>query len=251
FGNRSYAFGGPGDYITIPDSRSWKFGLWDFNIDFWVRFKDVSAPRGLIGQILDNDNLWEVIYDNSANKLHFLAMEGGEARVDITCSWAPAINTWYHLSVSRSGTSMIICIDGIKQALTEPTPIGSSAMPSISAPLYLGRARLSDDWRYHRGYIDEVRIYKNKSVWSHSFEVPIAEHLDGYRNRIGDDCVLLIPADGENNSTTFTDVSRAQHAITAHAHAKISTAQYKFGGSSAYFDGDGDYLSIPDSDDWN
>jgi len=39
--------------------------------------------------------------------------------------------------------------------------------------------------------------------------------------------------------------------ITANGNAKISTTQEKFGSSSAYFDGTGDYLSIPQSSDFD
>jgi len=41
------------------------------------------------------------------------------------------------------------------------------------------------------------------------------------------------------------------HTVTAHGNAQIDTAQSKFGGASGLFDGSGDYLSTPDSDDWN
>ena len=40
------------------------------------------------------------------------------------------------------------------------------------------------------------------------------------------------------------------HTVTAHGNAQIDTAQSKFGGASGLFDGTGDYLSTPDSDDW-
>jgi hypothetical protein len=46
------------------------------------------------------------------------------------------------------------------------------------------------------------------------------------------------------NSTTFTDSSSYNHVPTRFGNTIISTAQSKFGGSSAYFDGTGDYLSI-------
>jgi hypothetical protein len=49
---------------------------------------------------------------------------------------------------------------------------------------------------------------------------------------------------GANNSTTFTDSGPNALAVTAVADAKISTAQSKFGGSAAYFDGTGDYLTV-------
>lgn len=56
---------------------------------------------------------------------------------------------------------------------------------------------------------------------------------------------LLLPMDGENGSTDFPDLSNHKHAVTAVGDAQISTAQSKFGGASALFDGSGDYLSVP------
>lgn len=55
---------------------------------------------------------------------------------------------------------------------------------------------------------------------------------------------LLLHMDGANNSTTFTDSSKNGFTVTPNGNAKISTDQSKFGGSSAYFDGNGDYLSV-------
>jgi hypothetical protein len=56
---------------------------------------------------------------------------------------------------------------------------------------------------------------------------------------------LLLPMDGTNGSTTFTDSGPNAIAVTASGSAQISTAQSKFGGASGYFDGSGDYLDIP------
>ena len=64
--------------------------------------------------------------------------------------------------------------------------------------------------------------------------------------------VLGLHCDGTNGSTTFTDVKGK--TVTANGNAQISTAQYPAltgKTSSAYFDGNGDYLSIPDSADWD
>lgn len=55
---------------------------------------------------------------------------------------------------------------------------------------------------------------------------------------------LLLHMDGSNSSTTFTDNSSNTLTVTANGNAKVSTAQSKFGGASAVFDGNGDYLSI-------
>lgn len=57
-----------------------------------------------------------------------------------------------------------------------------------------------------------------------------------------DNVPLLLHLDGADGSTTFTDSSAAPKTVAAYGNAKISTAQSKFGGASAFFDGNGDYL---------
>lgn len=55
---------------------------------------------------------------------------------------------------------------------------------------------------------------------------------------------LLLPCDGPNGSTAFSDKSPSPKSITANGNAQISTAQSRWGGASALFDGSGDYLTI-------
>lgn len=61
---------------------------------------------------------------------------------------------------------------------------------------------------------------------------------------------LLLHCNGADASTTFID-SATGKAVTAVNQAQIDTAQFKFGGASALFDGALDYLSLDDSDDWD
>src|SRR3990167_1175854 len=63
--------------------------------------------------------------------------------------------------------------------------------------------------------------------------------------------VLLLHCDGADASTTFSDSSPSNKTVTANGNAQIDTAQSKFGGASGLFDGTGDYLTVPDSADWN
>jgi len=60
---------------------------------------------------------------------------------------------------------------------------------------------------------------------------------------------LLIHSDTIGGSTTFTDSSTSGHAITPVGNVSHSADQKKFGDSSMYFDGTGDYLTVPDSAD--
>jgi formylglycine-generating enzyme required for sulfatase activity len=53
-----------------------------------------------------------------------------------------------------------------------------------------------------------------------------------------------LTGNGSNGGTTFTDESAAANAIVRTGNTAYSTAQAKFGGSSVYFDGSNDNLSI-------
>lgn len=59
---------------------------------------------------------------------------------------------------------------------------------------------------------------------------------------------VLLHCNGSNGSTTFTD--EKGHTVSVAGNAQISTAQSKFGGASALFDGSGDWLYLADSADW-
>lgn len=58
---------------------------------------------------------------------------------------------------------------------------------------------------------------------------------------------LLLKGDGANSSTSIIDNSKYASNITVNGNVSISTAQSKHGGSSIYFDGNGDYLSLSSS----
>lgn len=61
--------------------------------------------------------------------------------------------------------------------------------------------------------------------------------------------VFLLDASGmANGATAFVDVKGK--TVTTAGNAQAKTDKFIFGTSSAFFDGTGDYLSVPDSSDW-
>lgn len=63
--------------------------------------------------------------------------------------------------------------------------------------------------------------------------------------------VLMLHCNGTDASTSFPDASASNHTVTAVGNAQVDTAQSKFGGASALFDGSGDRLTLADSADWD
>ncbi len=62
---------------------------------------------------------------------------------------------------------------------------------------------------------------------------------------------LMLHCDGSDASTSFPDDSDSAHTVTANGDAQVDTAQSVFGGASLLEDGTGDYLSVPDHDDFH
>ena len=67
-------------------------------------------------------------------------------------------------------------------------------------------------------------------------------------NPIDSSTALMLHADDLFNA--FVDSVSSTRIISAFGNAIQSATQSKFGGKSAYFDGTGDYLTSPDSEDW-
>ena len=65
---------------------------------------------------------------------------------------------------------------------------------------------------------------------------------------IGVTNVLLLHGDGPDGAATIRD--EAGHALVRYGDTHLSTNQSKFGGTSIFFDGSGDYLTSPISPDW-
>ena len=65
------------------------------------------------------------------------------------------------------------------------------------------------------------------------------------------DQTFLIHSNHPDGNTTFTDSSSSSYPITPNGNVHHETDQARFGQSSISFDGSGDYLEIPDSDDWD
>jgi hypothetical protein len=61
---------------------------------------------------------------------------------------------------------------------------------------------------------------------------------------------LLLKGEGADASTVIVD-SALGKIVTPYNHTQIDTEQKKFGASSILFDGADDYITVPDSDDWN
>jgi len=227
FNFASYKFDGDADYIDIPDDDMWDFGTAKFTIDLWIYLNSTSDTiiinHGGKGSATDVSG-WSV--GLASGNLVFQSFSGASANIVLSGAWNPSTGVWYHVTVVRDGDDFYSFIDGKTCATTND----SDAVVDSALTLRIGQAH--DGGLSLNGYIDECRIYGNRAVWPFEFVPPesSAPGIDKYD-------VFVMPADGSNGSTSFKDVSRSVHSISVQGTVQISTAQYKFGNSSAYFNG--------------
>ncbi len=165
FGGASMLFDGSGDYLSVPDSGDWDWGTGDFAVDFWVRFNSVANAVTFVDR---NAQGQTIRWAQSVNQL----------RVDLpgtpnalTASWTPSTNTWYHVAVTRSGTSLRAFIDG--------TQIGSTATDSTDVQLNNESLYIGDQeggGTSLNGWMDELRVSKGVARWTSNFTPPSAEY---------------------------------------------------------------------------
>jgi hypothetical protein len=158
WGGGSMYFDGTDDKLTARTSSELAFGTGDFTIEFWLRVNTLRTTYVYDGAGDGGVSARPLIYFISNGTLYYSTNNGG---IQIaTSSGALQTNTWYHILVSRSGTSTRMFING--------TQVGSTATDSTNylAPITLlgigGDAALNSNLL--DGYISDLRVLKGVAI---------------------------------------------------------------------------------------
>ena len=158
FGGASISFDGNGDYLSIPKSPDWSFGIGDFTVSCWIRFHDAVSIH-LIGAHQYGDNADWLLGCNGG--LYFL-IQGNPA---VTVQWTPIIDQWYHLAATRHGTDVHLFVDGQLMASgSSSLNIGSNYPLTIGAPV--------NATQFFNGNMDEIMVLKGNALWTTNFVPP-------------------------------------------------------------------------------
>jgi hypothetical protein len=230
YGDGSALFDGNGDYLQLPDDSDLVMGSGDFTVEAW------HYPTALAD---DNGNA--IIGSNSPGGFQVgwkSSTEFGVANSFVAWeiyTYAPPLNQWTHIAVSRQGSTMRMFYNGVLVVS------GNINTDYTAASRYIGG--WSGYPAYLAGYIDDLRVTKGIARYTSNFTPP-QQQLPAPSDQYGEDVSLLLHMDGADGSTTFTDSSINNFALTAFGDAEIDTTTKKFGSGAALFDGSEDYLEI-------
>ena len=176
FGGASGLFDGTGDYLTVPDHADFYLSA-DFTIDFQLRFAAMSttAKTILVLQMIDADNYMVILGDYDAGgvaSIEFRVYVVGVLTVQVVKTYAFSNNTWYHISVNRSGGNYFVSVDGVGTTTADADGPGNyTGVLSIG-----GGASMPLSGVALNGWIDEFRVSKGIARWTANFTAPTSAY---------------------------------------------------------------------------
>jgi hypothetical protein len=222
-------FDGSGDYLTGPTNTATAFNLTgDFTIESWCYFSSVSTAFAGILSYADSSgfNGWELI--NNAGTVYFRFLTGSAGAGQVTASSSITTNQWYHIAVSRSGSTITLYINGYSVG----TVTYSSSQSSSSSFIKVAADRIGST--LSTGYLSNIRVVNGTAFYTSNFTPPTAP-LTAITNT---SLLLNFTNAGIYDATSKNDLETV-------GSAQISTTTSQFGGSSIYFNGTNSWLIAP------
>ena len=210
FGGSSALFDGTSDYLSVSPG-GFNVGTGDITVEFWVRHSAVNDQQVYCDfRAAANNHL--IIYITSGNKIEIY--DGGSAYTGTT---SLTTNTWYHIALSRSGTSLKVFLNGIQEISAT-----NSRNLSDNSAIVIGSSWEGTSTNSVNGYMDEFRV-SNTARYTANFTEPTQPFVND------DNTLLLLHMNGTNTSTFFLD----DNGVSPTAYTSDAVA----------FDGTGDYYT--------
>lgn len=206
FGASSLLLDGTGDHLSLSSSSDFGFGTGDFAIEMWVRPSDVSANKIIYdSRISASTEVKPTLYLSSGAVTYYT---NGAARIT---GATLSVNTWYHIVLSRSGTSTKLFVNGVQSGstYTDTNDYGTTA------PVLIGTNIFSTS--NFNGYIDEVRVSKGVARYTSNFTSPTTEYAADINTS------LLLHFNGIDGSTDIFDGGISSQDVRS---SSGGTAQY-------------------------
>jgi hypothetical protein len=174
FGGSSVIFNGTNAALTAPNSVNYDFSNGDFTVELWARFGAVASQNFLIteGTGINGSPLatcgWCINY--TGGNLRFERYDG-TTQTTYSFAWTPSTNVWYHIAVTRSGTSLRAFINGTQIGTTQTSSVSFNKI-NATDPLNIGYGFTANAAWYFNGYMDDIRITKGLARYTATFTVP-------------------------------------------------------------------------------
>ena len=233
-GEWGWSFDGSGDNLKVPDSTDFDCGTGDFCLELFI-FSGGAASNPIL--ITFGGGFYLQLKDSMTD----ISFYTGSTEIVYSGSASLTDNAWHHIAITREGSSLRHFLDG---SLVKTTSNSDAVNGSGEVLIGTNTNGSSLAWT---GLISNLRLVNGSAVYTSAFTVPTSK-LTAVTN------TKLLTC----QSNRLVDNSTSAHTVTPSGNASVSAfgpfltdAAYDpaVNGASAYLDGSGDFVTIPQTTD--
>ena len=237
----SVQFDGDGDRLSVADNADFGFGSGDFTIEYWIYHSQTGSrchPFDLRASGAEDSVTAFYVSNTTELRIYF----NGSDKMNLLTELQPS--QWVHHALVRNGDILTFYQNGIR---LDSAGVGGESLRT-SAPAVIGAKR--DGSEVLNGHISNFRVIKGQALYTSNFKPPMRE-LEVVPGTVLLACQSKTDASLEKTGKTITVTG---NAVANELTPGLLTPIVKSGGGSAItgsveFDGTGDYLTIPNTED--
>ena len=231
--------------IALSSTNEYVFGTGDFTIEAWIFPKSILAYSDA-NFVLDFRN------GNAGYNIElymFIASQGGTNNLYGTVgqsSGGITLGAWNHIAISRASGTQKGFINGVEKFSASDTANHQYSGSGVN----IGN-RYQATWNPFDGNISNVRIVKGTAVYTGNF-TPSTSPLTNVTNTVNLGLRSNRFVDSVSSVVPYLNTTSGPIKIQPFSPFAPSAAyDAAVNGGAGYFDGDNDYLTVPDSTDFD
>lgn len=197
----SVSFDGNGDTLTVTSS-DFSFGTGDFTIECWYNL--TATPTNFYIFDFGSNGMRFQIYDSGSGPIVYMRTSTSTS-VSAPANSYVTVGQWYHIAMTRRGTTVTGFINGISQGTQ------TVADNFTHTALTIGNYGGGGDYEF-TGYLSNFRILKGTALYTSDFTPPVHE-----LQPIGDTVLLCC------NNPDSAGAEATGKTITVNGNAAAST----------------------------
>ena len=241
--------------FTVPAGTAFAYGTGDFTVEGWFLVPTMTAATGplIFSQTVSGTNYFYNGLQQSGSlltgKVVFIGTASGGGTEIASGSNLFTAGTWNHFAVCRASGTVTVYLNGVGGTPTA----NATDFNNITYVPTIGGYTHGTSTSLFNGNISSLRVIKGTAVYTANFTPPTAP-LTAVAGTSLLTCQNTTLRDNSTNAFTVTSTGTATpKTINPFGYTNTQGQAYTpaLYGASAYFDGTGDYLSTPNSTNFN
>lgn len=220
------------DYLNVPQNDAFNFDGGDFTVEFFMNLDGTNhGPHPNNPVIIGGRYGWYIQLKNNDSRITFYD-NLAEHHADVTID----IDSWNHVAVTREGDTIRTFLNGVE------VYSGSTNRDAqlSGSNLFIGIGARLDSHLGFNGSLSDIRIVKGTALYTSGFTVPTSALTEVSGTS------LLLSGDSLTDESSYGHTVNVTGNVTSNTGTPRSTTRH-----SMTFDGNGDYISVADHDEFD